>query len=178
MKRLAAALMIALTSATFIHADVPSADPKQRTEAYALRTLVTVIREITELDAIVIVDGPDKGKLTTQKAELQAKIQTQINDLNTGARYTFETQAAAQEASLDAQIKDAKDPAVKSDLEKKVKPYKTLRDRFLQASIDGGDTLAEHDSERKSPLVFGGIALALAFASGGLIVARRNNGAK
>ena len=173
MTRIAAALMIALTAASFVHADIPSADPKQRSEQYAFRTLAAVIRNITELDAIVVADGPDKEKLVARKTQLQDLIQKQINDLNVETRHSFETQAAAQEASLNTQIQDAKDPAVKDDLQKKVKPYQSLRARFLQAMIEGCETLASNESEGKTRLIMSGLALGLAFAVGGLMYARR-----
>ena len=128
------------------------------------------------MEKIVVADGADKDKQIAEKAELQKKIESRIKDMDTKQRRIFQKMAAEQEANIAKQADETTDTAKKAELLERLKAYKTLKEHFLQASIDADDGIAASPKKDGTPtaMIFAGLAMAMAFASAGLIYVRKS----
>ena len=165
-----------LIVSTVARADVPSADPEQGIKRIAARTLHDVIADINAMEKIVVADGADKDKQIAAKAELQNKIESRIKAMDAKRRQMFQKMAADQEAYIAKQADEATDTAKKAELLERLKPYKTLRERFLQAALNSDDGMAAAPKKEgtSAAMIIAGLAMAMAFASAGLLYMRKN----
>ena len=64
----------------------------------------------------------------------------------------------------------------KAELLERLKPYKTLRERFLQAALDSDDVMAAAPKKEgtSAAMIIAGLAMAMAFASAGLLYMRKS----
>ncbi len=165
-----------LIVSTVARADVPSADPEQGMKRIAARVLHDVIADINAMEEIVVADGADKDKQIAAKAELQNKIESRIKAMDAKQRQMFQKMAADQEAYIAKQADEATDTAKKAELLGRLKPYKTLRERFLQAALDSDDGMAAAPKKEgtSAAMIIAGLAMAMAFASAGLLYMRKS----
>ncbi len=169
MKRTLAILSLLLFIAQQVRADVPPINPEERARRTVARVLAQVVTHVTALNK------SDDG---AAKADFQKKIEASIKGLDAAQLKIFKELIADRESALNKLLDAAADQADKDKIQEQLKPYKTLRERFLQASVETDNGTASVQSNAvdlsRAAMLFAGLAMTLAFASAGIIYKRKN----
>jgi len=169
-----AMLLVCLLSTSFAHGN--SAFPPITTFTpydpnAAQKALALIIANMQAMDKLAASEGADKdGSIAAAKAVMQKTIEHLIQ---TQYAPSLKELVVQQEAALVKQLNDATNQADKDKIQDQLKHYKTLRERYLQAAVDTEMLAAQKAKSSRISTLLAGIFITLAFASAGLMYARR-----